>query len=85
MRDVHPRIVVPTLLLYGDADVRAPLQVGEDLHAAIPGSRLVVMPAAGFAQDHARTIARNHIIRAVRRLRGPLPRAEGPRPVPTCR
>jgi pimeloyl-ACP methyl ester carboxylesterase len=47
LRDVLPRIDVPTLLLYGDADVRAPLQVGEDLHAAIPGSRLVVLSDVG--------------------------------------
>lgn len=38
---------VPTLLLYGDQDVPAPLRVGQDLHAAIPGSRLVVMPGIG--------------------------------------
>jgi pimeloyl-ACP methyl ester carboxylesterase len=38
---------VPTLLVYGDQDVRAPLAVAEDLHAAIAGSSLVVLPAAG--------------------------------------
>lgn len=47
LRDVLPRIDVPTLLLYGDKDVRAPLNVAEDLHAAIPTSRLVVMPGVG--------------------------------------
>jgi pimeloyl-ACP methyl ester carboxylesterase len=35
------------LLLYGDRDVRAPLTVAEDLHLAIPGSRLVVLPDTG--------------------------------------
>src|SRR5206468_77464 len=43
LRDVLPRIEVPTLLLYGDKDVRAPLNGAEALHAAIPGSRLVVL------------------------------------------
>jgi pimeloyl-ACP methyl ester carboxylesterase len=44
---VLPDVTVPTLLLYGDQDVRAPLDVAEVLHAAIPGSRLVVMPGVG--------------------------------------
>ena len=47
LRDVLPRVRVPTLLVYGDADVRAPLDVARDLHARIPGSRLVVMEGAG--------------------------------------
>ena len=47
LRDVLPSIDVPTLLLYGDADQRAPLPVGEELHAQIRGSRLVVIPGCG--------------------------------------
>jgi pimeloyl-ACP methyl ester carboxylesterase len=47
VRDVLPRIDVPTLLVYGDRDVRAPLTVARDLRAAISGSRLVVLPDAG--------------------------------------
>jgi pimeloyl-ACP methyl ester carboxylesterase len=47
LRDVLPHIKVPTLLLSGDRDVRAPLTVAEDLHASIPGSTLVVLPDAG--------------------------------------
>ncbi len=47
LRDVLPRIEVPTLLLYGDNDVRSPLTVARDLHAKIPGSRLVVIPGVG--------------------------------------
>lgn len=47
LRDVLPRIQVPTLLLYGDADRRAGVQVAEDLHAKIPRSRLVIMPGVG--------------------------------------
>jgi pimeloyl-ACP methyl ester carboxylesterase len=47
LRDLLPGIDVPTLLLYGDADVRAPLDVAHALHAAIPGSKLVVLPGAG--------------------------------------
>jgi pimeloyl-ACP methyl ester carboxylesterase len=47
VRDVLPNINVPTLLVYGERDVRAPLTVAEALHAAIPGSRLVVLPNVG--------------------------------------
>jgi pimeloyl-ACP methyl ester carboxylesterase len=39
--------LLPTLLLYGDQDVRAPLGVAEDLRAGIAGSTLVVLPDAG--------------------------------------
>jgi pimeloyl-ACP methyl ester carboxylesterase len=47
VRDVLPHIDVPTLLVYGDRDVRAPLTVAEALEAAIPGSRLTVLPDVG--------------------------------------
>lgn len=47
LRDVLTRIDVPTLLLYGDEDERAPVDVGQALHAAIPVSKLVVMPGVG--------------------------------------
>jgi pimeloyl-ACP methyl ester carboxylesterase len=47
LRDVLPRISIPTLLLYGEDDKRAPLDVARKLHAEIPGSRLVVIPGAG--------------------------------------
>lgn len=51
LRDVLPAIDVPTLLLYGDDDRRSPPRVGEGLHAAIPGSTLVVMPQAGHLSN----------------------------------
>jgi pimeloyl-ACP methyl ester carboxylesterase len=47
LRDVLPRIEVPTLLVNGAEDVRAPLSVARDLEASIPGSTLVVLPGAG--------------------------------------
>jgi pimeloyl-ACP methyl ester carboxylesterase len=46
VRDVPSRVDVPTLLVYGDRDVRAPLTVAEALQAVISGSRLVVLPDA---------------------------------------
>jgi pimeloyl-ACP methyl ester carboxylesterase len=47
LSDVLATIDVPTLLVYGDHDVRAPLPVAEALHAALPHSELVVLPGAG--------------------------------------
>jgi len=47
LRDVLPGIAVPTLLLYGDRDVRAPLTVAEHLHEAIADSTLIVLPNVG--------------------------------------
>jgi pimeloyl-ACP methyl ester carboxylesterase len=47
IRDVLPCVSVPTLLVYGDRDVRAPITVAEALQSAISGSRLVVIPDAG--------------------------------------
>jgi pimeloyl-ACP methyl ester carboxylesterase len=37
------------LVLCGDRDMRAPLPVSEALHAAIPGSQLVVLDGVGHA------------------------------------
>ena len=45
--DALPSIVVPTLVVCGEADERSPLSVGRDLHSAIPGSTLVVLPGLG--------------------------------------
>jgi len=47
LRDALPGIDVPTLLIYGDQDVRAPLIIAEELNAAIAGSRLVVLRGVG--------------------------------------
>ena len=51
LRDVLPHIAVPTLLLYGDADRRSPLDVAEALRDDIPGSKLVVLPGVGHASN----------------------------------
>ncbi|MCA1710416.1 MAG: alpha/beta hydrolase [Actinobacteria bacterium] len=47
LRELLPRITVPTLVVHGDADRRCPLQVGRALHAAIPSAVLVVLPGIG--------------------------------------
>lgn len=47
IRDVLPRIDAPTLLLEGGADQPAFLKMAEEFDAAIPRSRLVVLPGIG--------------------------------------
>ena len=44
LRDALPGLGLPTLLVCGEHDVRAPLEVAEHLHAEIAGSTLVVLP-----------------------------------------
>lgn len=47
LRPVLPAVAVPTLLVYGDRDVRAPREVAAAIHAAVPHSELVFLPGAG--------------------------------------
>ena len=51
LRNVLPRIGVPTLVLHGDLDARSPLSVGRELHERIVGSRLVVLPGVGHVSN----------------------------------
>jgi pimeloyl-ACP methyl ester carboxylesterase len=64
LRDVLPRIEVPTLLLYGELDVRSPLDVGEELHARIPGAQLVVLPGVGHLASAERPDEFNAAVRS---------------------
>lgn len=47
LRDALGAVEVPTLLVYGDRDIRAPLTVADELHRAIARSTLEVLPGAG--------------------------------------
>ena len=47
LRDVLPRIRIPTLLIYGELDQRAPFKVANELHTRIPSVKLVVIPGVG--------------------------------------
>lgn len=51
LRDLLPHITVPTLLVWGALDARSPLSVARRLEAAIPHSRLVVIPGAGHVSN----------------------------------
>lgn len=70
-RDVLHRIDVPTLLLWGDADQRAPLAIGRDMHAAIPGSELAVVSGAGHASGFEQPEQLNAAVRLFLQRRAP--------------
>lgn len=53
LRDVLPRIEIPTLLLYGEADRRSPLKIARKLNDKIPNSTLAVMPGVGHVGNVA--------------------------------
>jgi pimeloyl-ACP methyl ester carboxylesterase len=63
LRDVPAQVSVPTLLVCGDADERAPLSVAETLHAAIDGSRLVVLSGVGHVCNIEAPVAFNRAVR----------------------
>jgi pimeloyl-ACP methyl ester carboxylesterase len=68
LRDVLVRIDVPTLLLYGDADVRSSLTVAKELHARTRTSTLVVLPGVGHqlnmeAADRFNSVLRDFLHR----------------------
>jgi pimeloyl-ACP methyl ester carboxylesterase len=46
LRDVLPRVAVPTLLVWGELDARSPLSVARKFARAIPHAELVVIPGA---------------------------------------
>jgi pimeloyl-ACP methyl ester carboxylesterase len=50
-RDFLSEISVPTLLVWGEADVRSPMGVAHQFHDAIPDAKLVVLPEAGHVSN----------------------------------
>jgi 2-hydroxy-6-oxonona-2,4-dienedioate hydrolase len=67
-------IDVPTLLIWGDADLISPLSVGERLHRLLPRSDLRIVRGGGhdLARTHARevaTLVTTHLQRDDERMR----------------
>ena len=50
-RDLLPHIAVPTLLIWGELDVRSPLSVARQFEQAIADARLVVIPDCGHVSN----------------------------------
>jgi pimeloyl-ACP methyl ester carboxylesterase len=63
LRDLLPAISVPTLLVWGDADVRSPMNVAHELYRAIPGARLAMIPAVGHLSNFEAPIEFNEAVR----------------------
>jgi pimeloyl-ACP methyl ester carboxylesterase len=63
LRDVLARIDIPTLLLYGDADVRSPLTIAEELHSRTRTSTLVVLPRVGHQLNMEAAAQFNSLLR----------------------
>jgi pimeloyl-ACP methyl ester carboxylesterase len=55
-------IDVPTLIVVGEEDVLTPPKESRAMHAAIPGSRLEIIPAAGHVSNVERPAAFNQVL-----------------------
>jgi pimeloyl-ACP methyl ester carboxylesterase len=62
-RDLLPEIGVPTLLVWGEEDVRSPIAVAEQFRIAIPGSRLAVLAGAGHVSNFEAPVVFNEEVR----------------------
>jgi pimeloyl-ACP methyl ester carboxylesterase len=70
-RDLLPRIAVPTLLIWGEQDVRSPLRVARQFEQAIPDATLVVIPGAGHVSNLERPDEFNDVVREFCRAHSP--------------
>jgi pimeloyl-ACP methyl ester carboxylesterase len=73
LRDVLPRIAVPALLIWGEADARSPLRVARGLEQAIPAATLVVIPGAGHVSNLEQPERFNDAVREFCRAHPPRP------------
>ena len=67
-RDLLPRIAVPTLLIWGEQDVRSPLSVARQFEQAIPDTKLVVIRGCGHVSNLQRPEEFNDAVRAFCRI-----------------
>jgi pimeloyl-ACP methyl ester carboxylesterase len=70
-RDLLPRIAVPTLLIWGELDVRSPLTVARQFQEAIPHAELVVIPGAGHVSNLEQPERLNEAVREFARAHSP--------------
>ncbi len=61
--DLLPSITVPTILIWGELDVRSPVEGARAMQVLIPGSRLVVVPGVGHCVNLEAPDALNAAIR----------------------
>lgn len=77
LRDVLSQVDVPTLIVNGERDLRAPRSVWEPLHSTIPGAELVLAPEVGHMVDMEAPDHINNVIRTFLRTAG-VSRKPGP-------
>ena len=63
LSDALPHVGVPTLVVGGDRDVRAPLEVAQQLEAGIAGARRIVLPGTGHLCNLEAPQAFNEVVR----------------------
>ena len=71
-RDLLPRITVPTLLIWGEQDVRSPLSVARQFERTISDAHLVVIPRAGHVSNLERPEEFNAAVRQFCRTHAPI-------------
>ena len=71
--DLLPGITVPTLLIWGEQDVRSQLGVARQFERAIPDAHLVVIPGAGHVSNLERPEEFNAAVRGFCRTHSPQP------------
>lgn len=70
-RDLLAQIAVPTLLIWGEQDVRSPLSVARQFEQAIPETELVVIPDCGHVSNLEQPVRVNEAVRAFCRAHPP--------------
>ena len=73
LRDVLPRIGVPTLLIWGELDARSPLSIAYEFEQEIPDANLVVIPRAGHVSNLERPALFDEAVREFCRAHPPRP------------
>lgn len=71
LADLLPQVAVPTLLVWGDSDVRSPLSVARQFEGAIPNAKLVVIEGAGHMSSLERPEQVNAVVREFCRAHPP--------------
>ena len=70
-RDLLPSITVPTLLVWGELDVRSPLDVAHQFERAIRDAELVVIPRCGHVSNLESPERFNQVVREFCRAHPP--------------
>lgn len=61
-RNLLRNILIPTLLVWGDADKRSPISVADQIRDAIPGAKLVVISGSGHVSNLEKPARFNTIV-----------------------